>query len=72
MPDFRIRVEEVVSCPEGTTVDEAGRRLILPDGRVIGPWIALELDEDRALPFDELLALGVEAALDVDRSVEPV
>jgi hypothetical protein len=37
---------------------------------MLGPWLALELDKDRDLGIDELLALGVEPALDIDREIE--
>ncbi len=72
MPDFRITVTEVIRCPEGTTLAPEGRRLVLPDGRTLAPWLALEIDEDRDLRFDELLALGVDPGLDIDREIEPL
>lgn len=71
MPEFRIAIATIVTAPEGTAVDDAGRRLLLPGGETLSPWLALELDEDRDLTCDELLALGVEEALDIDRSIEP-
>lgn len=72
MSDFRINVSSVVSCPRGTVVDPQRRRLVLPDGSVLAPWIALEIDEHRDLSFDELLELGVEEALDIDRDIDPL
>lgn len=72
MPHFRIAVSEVLSCPDGTTLSPDGRRLVLPDGRMLGPWIALEIDEDRDLTFDDLLALGIDPGLDINRTIEPL
>lgn len=72
MPDFRLTVAEVLRCPEGTALSPDGRRLVLPNGSTLAPWIALEIDGDRDLGFDELFALGIDPSLDIDRTIEPL
>ena len=69
MPHFRITVAEVLSCPDGTSLSSDGRRLTLPDGRELAPWIALEIEQERDLRFDELIALGIDPGLDIEREI---
>ena len=72
MPDFRVAVTEALRCSKGTVLSPDGRRLVLPDGRTLSPWITLEIDEDRDLGIDEMLALGIDPGLDIDRTIEPL
>lgn len=72
MPDFRITVSETFGAPEGTTLLEHARGLLLPSGEVIKPWIVLELDEQRDLTGEDLDRLGLDVGLSFERTVEPV
>lgn len=72
MPDFRITVTETFGAPEGTTLLEDARGLLLPSGEIIKPWIVLELNEDRDLTGEEMDRLGLDVGLDFERTVEPI
>lgn len=72
MPDFRITVTETFGAPEGTTLLDDARGLLLPTGEVIKPWIVLELNEDRDLSSADMDRLGLDVGLDFARIVEPL
>lgn len=72
MPDFRITVTETFGAPEGTTLLDDARGLLLPTGEVIKPWIVLELNEDRDLSGADMDRLGLDVGLDFARIVEPL
>ena len=72
MPDFRITVTETFGAPEGTTLLDDARGLLLPTGEVIKPWIVIELNEDRDLSGADTDRLGLDVGLDFARIVEPL
>ncbi|MBN8847365.1 MULTISPECIES: hypothetical protein [unclassified Sphingomonas] len=72
MPDFRITVTETFGAPEGTTLLDDARGLLLPTGEIIKPWIVLELNEDRDLSGADMDRLGLDVGLDFARIVEPL
>ncbi len=72
MPDFRITVTETFGAPEGTTLLDNARGLLLPTGEIIKPWIVLELNEDRDLSGADMDRLGLDVGLDFARIVEPL
>ena len=72
MPDFRITGTETLGAPEGTTLLDDARGLLLPTGEVIKPWIVIELNEDRDLSGADTDRLGLDVGLDFARIVEPL
>ena len=68
MPDFRITVTETFGAPEGTTLLDDARGLLLPTGDVIKPWIVLELNEELAPKADLGPPLLKETAAAASRS----
>ncbi len=72
MPDFRITVTETFGAPEGTTLLDDARGLLLPTGEIIKPWIVLELTEDRDPSGADMDRLGLDVGLDFARIVEPL
>ena len=75
---FTITVSEKIALPEGSTIAYAESGAIsgyrLPDGRLIRPWISYEIEEEdgdnQDLSYDELLALGIETGLDIERDIQ--
>jgi hypothetical protein len=61
---MRVTIEAVITLPEGTIVPEQGRAFTLPTGDWVKPFVVLEMNDDRDLPYSELIKLG----LDVDET----
>ena len=75
--DVRVTVTEVLHVPVGTEILERENGVRLPTGEVLKPWITYELqpedegkDDHRDLNSNELHELGVDADLEVVRTVE--
>ena len=60
MKQMRVTIEAVITLPEGTIVPEDGRAFTLPSGDWVKPFIVMELNDDRDLPYSELIKLGVD------------
>jgi hypothetical protein len=77
MAMMRITVSEMVEVPDDAEILHAPTGVVsglrLADGRVVKPWLSYEMEEgDDAsdLSHDEMLALGIDVGLDIERTIE--
>jgi hypothetical protein len=60
MMQVRVEISAVITLPEGTVMPEHGRAFALPQGGWVKPFIVMELNDERDLPYLELIKLGVD------------
>lgn len=60
MKQIRVTIDAVITLPEGTIVPEQGRAFTLPSGDWVKPFIVMELNDDRDLPYSELIKMDVD------------
>jgi hypothetical protein len=60
MKQIRVTIDALITLPEGTIVPEQGRAFTLPSGDWVKPFIVMELNDDRDLPYSELIKLNVD------------
>jgi len=60
MKQIRVTIDALITLPEGTIVPEQGRAFTLPSGDWVKPFIVMELNDDRDLPYSELIKLDVD------------
>jgi hypothetical protein len=60
MKQIRVTIDALITLPEGTIVPEQGRAFTLPSGDWVKPFIVMEMNDDRDLPYSEQIKLGVD------------
>jgi hypothetical protein len=64
-----LKIEAVITLPEGTTVPEEGRAFTLPNGDWVKPFIVMELNDEVDLDGGAMLDMGIDV-LETDISWE--
>lgn len=77
MARVRVTMSEIIEIPDDAEIEYAPTGVVsgirLADGRTLKPWITYEIEEDEEasdLSHDELIALGVDQGLDIERTIE--
>lgn len=79
MKTIEITVRERIDVPDDASLEYAATGFAcgirLADGRIVKPWIALEIEEDdegHDMTSDELRAIGIDRDLDFERTLDVV
>jgi hypothetical protein len=59
MVEVEITLKAFVVLPEGSTIAERGRGLILPNGDCLKPWVVLERNDEGDVSAADLDKMGI-------------
>lgn len=57
--DIKVTITATITVPDGSKLEsELGRQITLPSGDWVKPFIVLELNDERDLPWAEAVEIG--------------